>query len=51
VLSRTINYQAGRDLRLKQEYFFVACAIADIVRRYRKHQTTSPSSGARTRSS
>ncbi len=28
--------QAGRDLRLKQEYFFVACAIADVVRRYKK---------------
>ncbi len=28
--------QAGRDLRLKQEYFFVCCAISDIVRRYKK---------------
>ncbi len=32
--------QAGRDLRLKQEYFFVACAISDIVRRYKKTHAT-----------
>ena len=28
--------QAGRDLRLKQEYFFVCCALSDIIRRYKK---------------
>ncbi|MDR1604125.1 MAG: glycogen/starch/alpha-glucan phosphorylase [Gracilibacteraceae bacterium] len=27
---------AGRELRLKQEYFFVAAGLASIVRRYRK---------------
>jgi starch phosphorylase len=27
---------AGRELRLKQEYFFVACALRDIIRRYKK---------------
>ncbi|MBU1055887.1 MAG: glycogen/starch/alpha-glucan phosphorylase [Proteobacteria bacterium] len=25
---------AGRELRLKQEYFFVSCSIQDIIRRY-----------------
>jgi starch phosphorylase len=30
---------AGRELRLKQEYFFVACALRDIVRRYLQTHT------------
>ncbi len=29
--------QAGRELRLKQEYFFVAAGLASIVRRYKKN--------------
>ena len=36
VLYPNDSNQAGRDLRLKQEYFFVACAISDIVRRYKR---------------
>ena len=27
----------GRELRLKQQYFFVACSIADIVSQYKQH--------------
>ena len=30
------NY-AGQELRLKQQYFFVAATFFDIIRRYRKH--------------
>ncbi|MEM7252637.1 MAG: glycogen/starch/alpha-glucan phosphorylase [Pseudomonadota bacterium] len=30
---------AGRELRLIQEYFFVACAIRDIIRRYLKEHS------------
>lgn len=30
----------GRELRLKQQYFFTACSIHDILRRYRKTHDT-----------
>lgn len=32
--------ESGRELRLVQEYFFVACAIRDIIRRYLKKNST-----------
>jgi starch phosphorylase len=34
------SYEAGKELRLLQEYFFLACAIRDIVSRYLKVHAT-----------
>ena len=39
VLYPSDTFEAGRELRLVQEYFLVACSLRDIVRRYqRDHQ-------------
>ncbi len=40
VLYPNDNFEAGKELRLRQEYFFVACSIHDIVYRYRKTHAT-----------
>jgi glycogen phosphorylase len=37
VLYPSDSVAAGQELRLLQEYFLVACAIRDAIRRYRRH--------------
>ncbi len=40
VLYPNDQYDAGKELRLKQQYFFVCATLQDIVRRYKKTRTT-----------
>jgi glycogen phosphorylase len=37
VLYPNDHTEHGRELRLKQQYFFVACSIADIVSQFKRH--------------
>jgi starch phosphorylase len=37
VLYPSDQYEAGKELRLKQQYFFVSATLKDIIRRYRKY--------------
>jgi starch phosphorylase len=40
VLYPSDETDAGRELRLAQQYFFVACTLSDVIRRYEKKHDT-----------
>ncbi|MCS6885111.1 MAG: glycogen/starch/alpha-glucan phosphorylase [Acidobacteriota bacterium] len=40
VLYPNDNNYSGKELRLKQEYFFVSASLQDIIRRYKKNHNT-----------